>query len=58
MELIRLSYRVASIRKCKDKLSNRYGGKGITASVRPDVYLGRSSTSEVVEVILNMCGVN
>ena len=58
MELIRLSYRAASIRKCKDKLSNRYGGKGITASVRPDALMPRTKSGEVVEVILNMCGVN
>lgn len=40
-----------------DKLSNRYGGKGITASVRPDALMPRTLSGETVEVILNMCGV-
>lgn len=40
-----------------DKLSNRYGGKGITASVRPDALMPRTRSGEVIEVILNMCGV-
>lgn len=40
-----------------DKLSNRYGGKGITARVRPDALMPRTKSGEVIEVILNMCGV-
>ena len=40
-----------------DKLSNRYGGKGITARVRPDALMPKTLTGESVEVILNMCGV-
>ena len=51
-------YRVASIRTMMDKLSNRYGGKGITARVRPDNMMPKTLTGETVEVILNMCGVN
>lgn len=41
-----------------DKLSNRYGGKGITARVRPDSMMPKTRSGETVEVILNMCGVN
>lgn len=40
-----------------DKLSNRYGGKGITARVRPDAMMPRTLSGETIEVILNMCGV-
>lgn len=40
-----------------DKLSNRYGGKGITASVRPDNFMPRTQSGEIIDVILNMCGV-
>ena len=40
-----------------DKLSNRYGGKGITARVRSDKLMPRTPSGEVIDVILNMCGV-
>lgn len=40
-----------------DKLSNRYGGKGITAKVNPDALMPRTESGETVDVILNMCGV-
>lgn len=40
-----------------DKLSNRYGGKGITSKVKPDALMPRTKNGEVVDVILNMCGV-
>lgn len=40
-----------------DKLSNRYGGKGITARVKPDCMMPRTKSGEVIDVILNMCGV-
>lgn len=40
-----------------DKLSNRYGGKGITARVKPDYEMPRTIDGKVVDVILNMCGV-
>lgn len=42
---------------CGDKLSNRYGGKGITASVRPDALMPKTANGETIDVILNMCGV-
>ena len=40
-----------------DKLSNRYGGKGITARVKPDCEMPRTVDGKVIDVILNMCGV-
>lgn len=40
-----------------DKLSNRYGGKGITARVKPDELMPKTKSGETVDVILNMCGV-
>lgn len=40
-----------------DKLSNRYGGKGITARVKPDALMPKTISGETVDVILNMCGV-
>lgn len=40
-----------------DKLSNRYGGKGITASVRPDAMMPKTLSGDTIDVILNMCGV-
>ena len=40
-----------------DKLSNRYGGKGITAAIRPDALMPRTKDGDVIDVILNMCGV-
>lgn len=40
-----------------DKLCNRYGGKGITARVKPDAEMPRTRSGQVVDVILNMCGV-
>lgn len=40
-----------------DKLSNRYGGKGITSAVRPDALMPRTADGKVIDVILNMCGV-
>lgn len=40
-----------------DKLSNRYGGKGITAKIVPDELMPRTYTDERIDIILNMCGV-
>lgn len=40
-----------------DKLSNRYGGKGITATVKPDNLMPRTTDGKIIDVILNMCGV-
>jgi len=40
-----------------DKLSNRYGGKGITARVKPDELMPKTLSGETVDIILNMCGV-
>lgn len=40
-----------------DKLSNRYGGKGITAEVKPDALMPKTKDGRTIDVILNMCGV-
>lgn len=40
-----------------DKLSNRYGGKGITSKILPDHLMPKTMSGETVDVILNMCGV-
>lgn len=40
-----------------DKLSNRYGGKGITSRVKPDNLMPKTIDGETIDVILNMCGV-
>lgn len=40
-----------------DKLSNRYGGKGITSRVKPDAMMPKTKDGETIDVILNMCGV-
>lgn len=40
-----------------DKLSNRYGGKGITSRIVPDELMPRTQTGEIFDIILNMCGV-
>ena len=40
-----------------DKLSNRYGGKGITSIVMPDNNMPHTEKGEAIDVILNMCGV-
>ena len=40
-----------------DKLANRYGGKGITARVKPDELMPKTLDGETVDIILNMCGV-
>ncbi len=40
-----------------DKLSNRYGGKGITSRVVKDEMMPRTKDGEIIDVMLNMCGV-
>lgn len=40
-----------------DKLSNRYGGKGITSKIVPDNLMPRTENGQVIDIILNMCGV-
>lgn len=36
-----------------DKLSNRYGGKGVVSEIRPDYLMPRSETGEFIEIIFN-----
>ena len=40
-----------------DKLSNRYGGKGITSKIVPDEMMPKNNFGESFDIILNMCGV-
>lgn len=40
-----------------DKLSNRYGGKGITATIRPDYLMPKMKDGRFIDVLMNMCGV-
>lgn len=40
-----------------DKLSNRYGGKGITSKILPDHLMPKTLDGKTVDIILNMCGV-
>lgn len=40
-----------------DKLCNRYGGKGVVARVKPDYMMPKTQNGEIVDIILNMCGV-
>lgn len=39
-----------------DKISNRYGGKGVISEIRPDHLMPRIETGEHVEMILNPSG--
>lgn len=40
-----------------DKLTNRYGGKGITAKIRADDMMPRTKDGKRIDVLLNICGV-
>lgn len=40
-----------------DKLSNRFGGKGVVSVVVPDELMPRTRDGRVIDVIMNMCGV-
>lgn len=40
-----------------DKMSNRYGGKGITATIKPDHLMPKTKSGRIIDVVLNMCGV-
>ena len=40
-----------------DKITNRYGGKGIVSRVRPDSLMPMTSDGKHIDVLLNLCGV-
>lgn len=40
-----------------DKLTNRYGGKGVVAKIKPDALMPMTKAGQHVDVLLNLCGV-
>lgn len=44
--------------KVGDKVTNRYGGKGVISQVRPDAQMPRTMDGRIVDIEANMCGVN
>lgn len=49
---------VENIKACAgDKLTNRYGGKGVISRVKPDNLMPKTYDGEVVDIQVNMCGV-
>lgn len=40
-----------------DKITNRYGGKGITSRTRPDALMPMTADGRRIDVLLNLCGV-
>ena len=40
-----------------DKLTNRYGGKGVTARIRPNELMPQTPDGKHIDVLLNICGV-
>lgn len=40
-----------------DKITNRYGGKGITSRIRPDSEMPMTKEGKRIDVLLNICGV-
>lgn len=40
-----------------DKLTNRYGGKGVISEVRPDALMPKTYDGESFDILANMCGV-
>lgn len=40
-----------------DKLTNRYGGKGVVSRIKPDNEMPRDEYGRVIDILLNMCGV-
>ena len=43
--------------KVGDKLTNRYGGKGVVSLVKPDNLMPRTMDGRVVDIQANICGV-
>lgn len=40
-----------------DKITNRYGGKGVVSQIRPDNMMPITSSGEHIDVLANICGV-
>ena len=40
-----------------DKLTNRYGGKGVISQVKPDYMMPKTYDGETVDIQINICGV-
>lgn len=40
-----------------DKLTNRYGGKGVVAAVKPDYLMPKTYDGQFIDIEANMCGV-
>lgn len=49
---------VENIKACAgDKLTNRYGGKGVISRVKPDYLMPKTYDGETIDIQINMCGV-
>lgn len=40
-----------------DKLTNRYGGKGVISKVKPDYLMPKTADGETIDIQVNICGV-
>ena len=40
-----------------DKITNRYGGKGVVSIVKPDYLMPRTYDGEVIDIEINIAGV-
>ena len=40
-----------------DKITNRYGGKGVISKVKPDYMMPKTYDGEVIDIQINVCGV-
>lgn len=40
-----------------DKITNRYGGKGVISRVRPDHLMPKTYDGETIDILINICGV-
>lgn len=40
-----------------DKITNRYGGKGVVSEIRPDYLMPKTYNGDTFDVLANMCGV-
>ena len=40
-----------------DKLTNRYGGKGVISKVKPDYMMPKTYDGKTIDIQINICGV-